>query len=62
MESPDKRVFTKQACRDESIVSVFFPISYILRSYISSTVQQKNQNADFLSVHLCLILPEAQLS
>ena len=37
IKSPDEWVITKQACRDESIVSVFSPISYILRS--TSTYQ-----------------------
>ena len=44
----------KQASMDESILSVFLPISVhvTLYFYVSSTVQQKYQNTDFLYVYL----------
>ena len=47
---------TKQACRDESIVSVFSPISIhsALYFYASSSVQQKNQTIDFLYIYICV--------
>ena len=49
----------KQACRDESIVSLFFsPIAtYIaLYFYVLSTVKRKNQYTDFLCAHVCVFL------
>ena len=45
----------KQACRDESIVSLFFPpvATYItLYFYVSSTVKRKNQYTDFLYIYI----------
>ena len=62
IKSPDEWVITKQACRDESIVS-FFPylIHIALYFYVSSTVQQKNQIPDFLYVYLCTVLREAHV-
>ena len=41
--SPDEWAITKQACRDESIVSLFFPYRNIYRLYlyVSSTVKGK---------------------
>ena len=47
----------KQACRDESIVSLFFPpvATYItLYFYASSTVKRKNQYTDFLYIYIRL--------
>ena len=43
----------KQACRDETIVSVFFLISlYIaLYFYVSSTVLRKNQKTNFIYMY-----------
>ena len=49
----------KQACRDESIVSLFFsPIAtYIaLYFYVLSTVKRKNQYTDFLCARVCVFL------
>ena len=62
IKSPDEWVITKWACRDESIV-FFFPylIHIALYFYVSSTVQQKNQNTDFLYVYLCITLHEAHV-
>ena len=33
-KSPDEWVITEQACRDESIVSFFFPLSYYIFVYV----------------------------
>ena len=55
IKTPDERATTKQACRDESIVSLFFsPIAtYIaLYSFVSSTVKRKNQYTDFLYIYI----------
>ena len=50
----------KQACRDESIVSLFFPpvATYItLYFYVSSTVKRKNQYTDFLYIYISASSP-----
>ena len=50
----DEWAITKQACSDESIVSLFFPpvATYItLYFYVSSTVKRKNQYTDFLYIY-----------
>ena len=52
---PDEWVITKQACKDESIVSLFFSsiaIYITLYSYVSSTVKRKNQYTDFLFIYI----------
>ena len=51
----DEWVITKQACRDEGIVSLFFfsiAVYIALCSYVSSTVKQKNQYTDFLYIYI----------
>ena len=51
----DEWAITKQACSDESIVSLFFPpvATYItLYFYVSSTVKRKNQYTDFLYIYI----------
>ena len=59
----DEWVITKQACRDEGIVSLFFfsiAVYIALYSYVSSTVKQKNQYSDFLYIYIsylkCIII------
>ena len=59
----DEWVITKQACRDEGIVSLFFfsiAVYIALYSYVSSTVKQKNQYTDFLYIYIsylkCIII------
>ena len=55
IKTPDERATTKQACRDESIISLFFsPIAtYIaLYFYVLSTVKRKNQYTDFLYIYI----------
>ena len=55
IKTPDERATMKQACRDESIVSVFFPpiATYIaLYFYVLSTVKRKNQYTDFLYIYI----------
>ena len=52
---PFKLISWKQACKDESIVSLFFPpiTTYImLYFYVLSTVKQNNQYTDFLFLSL----------
>ena len=54
IKSPDEWAITKQACSDESIVSVFFPIAtnITLYFYVSSTIKRKNQYTDF-QIYMC---------
>ena len=59
IKTPDERATTKQACRDESIVSLFFsPIAtYIaLYFYVLSTLKRKNQYTDFLSIYIYIYI------
>ena len=52
-KSPDEWVITKQACKDESIVSLFSLSQYIaLYFYISCIVKRKNQITDFLHTYI----------
>ena len=56
---PDEWVITKQACKDESIVSLFFSsiaIYITLYSYVSSTVKRKNQYTDFLFIYIYIYI------
>ena len=56
---PDEWVITKQACNDESIVSLFFSsiaIYITLYSYVSSTVKLKNQYIDFLFIYIYIYI------
>ena len=63
----DEWVITKQACRDEDIVSLFFfsiAVYIALYSYVSSTVKQKNQYTDFLYIYIYIyiyIIPQMHL-
>ena len=55
----DEWVITKQACRDEGIVSLFFfsiAVYIALYSYVSSTVKQKNQYTDFLYIYIYIYI------
>ena len=56
---PDEWVITKQACKDESIVSLFFSsiaIYITLYSYVSSTVKRKTQCTDFLFIYIYIYI------
>ena len=58
IKTPDERATTKQACRDESIVSLFFspiPTYIALYFYVLSTVKRKNQYTDFLYIYMKML-------
>ena len=43
--------WSKQACRDESVVFFLFSIYIALYFIVSSTVVRKNRNSDFLPIN-----------
>ena len=55
IKSPDEWAIAQQACKDESIVSLFISptATYIaLYFYLSSNVKRKNQYTDFLYIYI----------
>ena len=59
IKSPDEWAIAQQACKDESIVSLFISptATYIaLYFYVSSNVKRKNQYTDFLYIYIVFFL------